>query len=160
MYNTIKINLVAYCVCCVFSAFPCTAFVVKKLFWVFKNMKMKSLLFQTVISIVASRQKALGSIPPSGRGLVWSLHGFSPGTPASSHSPRHAVSAVRLISNSKLAKAVNVSVDSCLSLCVNPAIDWQLFQGVLCPPRMTLTRVSGRGWTDGNIWIFTSLKAN
>ena len=58
--------------------------------------------------------------------------GFSPGTPASSHSPKTCRLGTRLIGDSKLSVGVNVSVNGCLSLCVSPAIVWRPVQGVPC----------------------------
>ncbi|XP_078026211.1 uncharacterized protein LOC117258684 isoform X1 [Epinephelus lanceolatus] len=58
--------------------------------------------------------------------------GFSPGTPASSHSPKTCRLGTRLIDNSKLSVGVNVSVNGCLSLCVSPVIVWRPVQVVPC----------------------------
>ncbi len=60
------------------------------------------------------------------------LHGFSPGTPASCHSPKPR----RLIvGDSKLPTGVNVSVNGCLCLYVSPVMNWHLVQVVprRCP---------------------------
>ena len=61
-----------------------------------------------------------------------SMHGFSPGTPASMH--------VRLIGDSKLSLGVSVSMCGCLSrlsLC-GPVMHWRPVQGVLrLSPEMT-----------------------
>ncbi len=61
------------------------------------------------------------------------LPGFPSGTPASSHSPKTC----RLIGDSKLPVGVNVSVSGCLSLCVSPAMKWQLVQSE--PSKETVT---------------------
>lgn len=66
-------------------------------------------------------KKILSLPPPSDRGLCMSslrLHGFSRGTPASSTVQRHAIGAVKLIGDSKLAIDVKVSATGCLSLSV------------------------------------------
>merc|ERR1712035_255904 len=57
---------------------------------------------------------------------------FSPGTPASSHSPKTCNLGTRLIDYSKLSVGVNVSANGCLSLCVSPAIVWRPVQGEPC----------------------------
>merc|ERR1712035_207562 len=54
--------------------------------------------------------------------------GFSPGTPASSHSPKTCRLGTRLIDNSKLS----IGVNGCLSLCVSPATVWRPVQGAPC----------------------------
>lgn len=53
--------------------------------------------------------------------LVWVLSGFSGFLPQSKD---------RLIVDSKMAVGLNVGVNSCLSLCVRPAMDWRPGQGV------------------------------
>ena len=87
--------------------------------------------------------------------------GFSPGAPASSHSPKTC----RLIGDSKLSVGVNVSVNGCLSLCVSPEMNWRLVQGVphpspnvswdrLQPPPCDLSRISRYGhWMDGLLFF-------
>ena len=56
------------------------------------------------------------------------VRGFSPGTPASSHSPKTC--SLGLIGDSKLPVGVSESVNGCLSLCVSPVTDWRPVQGV------------------------------
>lgn len=46
------------------------------------------------------------------------IPGFSPVTPAPSHSPK------TYMLDSKMTLGVNVSLSQCLFLCVTPAIDW------------------------------------
>ena len=53
------------------------------------------------------------------------LHGFSPDTSASSHSAKTCTLGFRLIGHSKLPIGGNVSLDSCLSPCVGPGMDWR-----------------------------------
>ncbi len=53
------------------------------------------------------------------------MRGFSPVTPASSHSPKTC----RLTGDSKLPVGVNVSVKGCLSLYVSPAMNLRLVEG-------------------------------
>ena len=83
-------------------------------------------------------KRVAGSIPGVGALLCGVCmfspcqRGFSPGTPASSHSPKTCRLGTRLIDNSKLSVGVNVSVNGCLSLCVSPAIVWRPVQGVPC----------------------------
>lgn len=85
-------------------------------------------------------------------------HGFSMGVPASSHSPKTC----RLISNSKLAIGVNVSVNGCLSLCVGPVIVWGPVRG---EPRLSpivswdrlqplCDRQQDKQWWKINEWIW------
>ena len=76
-------------------------------------------------STVASQQEGLGFDSRLGRGVFLCgvcmfspcLRGFSPGTPASSHSPKTCRLGARLIGESKLSVGVSVSVNGCLSLC-------------------------------------------
>ena len=56
------------------------------------------------------------------------LPGFSPGIPASSHSPKTCNLRLRLIGHSK---GVNVGVDGCLYMSALPAMNWMCHvQGV------------------------------
>jgi len=81
------------------------------------------------ISIVASQQEGSWFLPGWGVCMFSPCQcGFSPGAPASSHSPKTC----RLIGDSKLSISVNVSVNGCLSLCVSPVIVWRPVQGVPC----------------------------
>jgi len=60
------------------------------------------------------------------------MHGFSPGSPASSHRPKNMH--VRLIGDSKIVlKSEYERVCDCLSLC-GPVMDWRPVQGV---PRLS-----------------------
>merc|ERR1711980_625 len=111
-------------------------------------------------------KRVAGSIPGVGALLCGVCmfspcqRGFSPGTPASSHSPKTCNLGTRLIDYSKLSIGVNVSVNGCLSLCVSPAIVWRPVQGVPClspnvswdrlqPPRDPQEDKWLRGWMDG-----------
>ncbi len=80
------------------------------------------------------------------------LHGFSPGTAISPHSPKTC----RLIGDCKLSVGVNVSVNDCLCPYVSPVMKWRPVQGLVpAPPPSTLQkdkRLKNRwmdGWMDG-----------
>merc|ERR1712035_272647 len=91
-----------------------------------------------VVSTAASQQEGPEFDPPAprlGQGLsvrslhvlpvpAWVLSGYSGFLPQSKD--MH----VRLIGNSKLSVGVNVRLNGCSSLCVGPAINWRLVQGV------------------------------
>lgn len=90
-------------------------------------------------TLLPHRQKVLSLTPSCSQALsVWSLH-VSLHVCVSSRqvfwlSPkvqRHAISVVRLTSDSKLLIGVKVSVNGCLSPCVSPLTDWQPVQDVL-----------------------------
>ena len=55
--------------------------------------------------------------------LALCLSGFSPGTPASSNGIKTCKVGVRLIDYSKLPVGVNVTVDGCLSLYMQPVMN-------------------------------------
>jgi len=59
------------------------------------------------------------------------LQGFSPGSPASSHSPKTC--RLVLIGASKLTVGVNVRMNGCLSLDFGPLICWQPVLGETPP---------------------------
>ena len=56
------------------------------------------------------------------------LRGFSRGSPASSNSPKTCKLGIGLIGHTELLISVNVSVDGCLSLYVNPVMNRQHVQ--------------------------------
>ena len=95
-----------------------------------------------MVSAVAAQQEGSRFKSRLGRGIFLCgvcmfspcKRGFSPGTPASSHSPKTCKMGTRLIGYSKLTIGVTVSVNGCLSLCVGPVIDWRPVQGV---PRLS-----------------------
>merc|ERR1712035_33517 len=123
-----------------------------------------------VVSAAAAQQEGPGFESPSWQGLsVWSLHvllvsawvlsGYSGFLPQSKDMQHH-----RLIGDSKLPvgvmRVMNVRVSGCSFLCVGPAINWRLVQGVprLSPEvswdRLQLHRdphgyaVTENGWKD------------
>ena len=75
------------------------------------------------------------------------LSGFSPGAPASSHSPKTCKLGFRLIGHSKLP--VDVSVDGCLSLSVSPAMNWC----ILLSPGNAETQVVENGWMESALTV-------
>lgn len=79
-----------------------------------KTQQMPAGRHSGAVSTIASQQEAwvFSCSPHASVGC-----GFSPGTLASSQNPKTCMY-VRLIGNSKLVEGGNVSLNSCLSLCV------------------------------------------
>lgn len=80
----------------------------------------------------ASQYKGCGFY--SNCGLLYE-ESLSPGTLASVHTSGHM--SIRLVGKAELSCGlVRVSGDGCLSLCIGPEINWQLFSG--CNPAFAL----------------------
>ena len=86
-----------------------------------------------VVSTVTSKQESSILVRAFQCGVCMfslCLGGFSLGTPPTVQ--KHAKLGFRLIGHSKLPLGVHLSVDGCLSLYVNPAMNWQLVHGDPC----------------------------